>query len=105
MRLSGISRKETSSICKSRDPTTFFQVLPICFQSQEYSVYMFPEWINAIVASKFTLKIKSSNLSTILESVNSLSKGIARPAPAERIARRFARHSLRAVEDSQFLAV
>ena len=77
-------------------------------------MYMFPEWINAIVASKFTLKITSSNLSTILESVNSLSKGIARPAPAERIAPRFARHSavtelaspaLRAVEDSQFLAV
>ena len=50
----------------------------------------------------------------ILESVNSLSKGIARPAPAERIAPRFARRSdmtelaspaLRAVKDSQFLAV
>ena len=75
---------------------------------------MFLEWINAIVASNITLKIMSSYRSPILESVNSLSKGIARPAPAERIALRFARRSavtelalsvLRADKDSQFLVV
>ena len=61
-----------------------------------------------------TSDLWTSDIHRILASVNRLSKGIARPAPAERIAPRFARRSavtelaspaLRAVEDSQFLAM